>query len=224
MAQREETTSPTKAEAAFNAIRRRIETGDLPGGAKLTLQALSDELGMSLTPIREALRVLQAHGLVEYKPHHGHIVTRYTLFRASEVYRLRAHLEPLAVELAAQRATEEELREIQDLHDQFAEAAKARGGSNSAVVELNARWHRAIYATARSAFLEDFIDRLWTGMPYQAIWFIHRRQQSCVDHEAVTTALVDRNDALASTAMRLHILRAEQATVEHLRAIGAPEA
>ena len=55
----------TKAEEAFDAIRQQIERGTLPGGAKLTLQSLSDELQMSLTPIREALRMLQAHGLVE---------------------------------------------------------------------------------------------------------------------------------------------------------------
>lgn len=109
----------TKAEEAFIEIRRLIECGRLPGGAKLTLASLSDELQMSLTPIREALRMLQANGLVEYKRHHGHVVTRYSIRRAEETYLLRQTLEPLATRLAAANATEDELRRIRELQEEF---------------------------------------------------------------------------------------------------------
>jgi DNA-binding GntR family transcriptional regulator len=213
----------TKAEEAFTVIRRQIERGQLTGGAKLTLQSLSDEMQMSLTPIREALRMLQAHGLVEYRPHHGHVVTRYSIPRAEEIYLLRETLEPLATRLAAQRASERELEEIRGLHEEFRAAAEKEDGEQGVVVDLNALWHRAVYEAAHSGFLDDFIDRLWTGVPYQAIWFIHRRHRSVLDHSAVTEALLTREADAAGSAMLHHIERGKKATIEHLRAIGAPE-
>jgi DNA-binding GntR family transcriptional regulator len=215
--------SVTKAEEAFTAIRRQIERGQLPGGAKLTLQSLSDEMQMSLTPIREALRMLQAHGLVEYRPHHGHVVTRYSIPRAEEIYLLRETLEPLATRLAAERASEKEFEEIRGLHDEFRAAAEKEDGEQGVIVDLNALWHRSVYEAAHSAFLDEFIDRLWTGVPYQAIWFIHRRHRSVLDHQAVTQALLARDSGTAAAAMLEHIERGKAATIDHLRAIGAPE-
>ncbi|MHA6624930.1 GntR family transcriptional regulator [Pseudonocardia sichuanensis] len=213
----------TKAEEAFSVVRRKIERGELPGGAKLTLQSLSDEMQMSLTPIREALRMLQAHGLVEYRPHHGHVVTRYSIPRAEEIYLLRVTLEPLATRLAAENATDEELAEIRGLHEEFRAAAEKEDGAQGVIVDLNALWHRAVYEAAHSSFLDDFIDRLWTGVPYQAIWFIHRRHRSVQDHAAVTDALLARHADAAASGMHDHILRGKQATIDHLRAIGAPD-
>ncbi|MBO0801881.1 MAG: GntR family transcriptional regulator [Nocardiopsaceae bacterium] len=213
----------TKSEEAFRAIQRQIERGQLPGGARLTMQALSDELRMSLTPIREALRMLQAHGLVEYRPHHGHVVTRYSITRAEEIYLLRETLEPLATRLATERASAGELRGIQALHDEFAAVARRDDGEPGLVVDLNARWHRGIYEVARSSLLDEFIDRLWTGVPYQAIWFIHRRGQSVDDHETVMRAIVAREPEAAAAAMLRHIASGRAATIEHLRAIGAPD-
>lgn len=215
--------SMTKSEEAFTAIRRQIERGQLPGGAKLTLQTLSDEMQMSLTPVREALRMLQAHGLVEYRPHHGHVVTRYSIPRAEEIYLLRQTLEPLATKLAAERATDAEIAEIRDLHEEFRAAAMKADGEHGVIVDLNALWHRAVYEAAHSSFLDDFIDRLWTGVPYQAIWFIHRRHRSLADHESITSALMARQAETAATAMHEHIERGKSATIDHLRAIGAPE-
>ncbi|MEQ3554005.1 GntR family transcriptional regulator [Pseudonocardia nematodicida] len=212
----------TKAEEAFTAIRRQIERGTLPGGAKLTLQSLSDELQMSLTPIREALRMLQAHGLVEYKAHHGHVVTRYSLNRAEEVYLLRETLEPMATRLAAQRARPEELDEIRGLHEEFRRVSHDPDGAHGDVVDLNARWHRAVYAAAHSVYLDDFIDRLWTGVPYQAIWFVHRRRRSVSDHGAVLAAIAGHDPDTAGRVMLDHIRRGRADTVEHLTAIGAP--
>lgn len=219
---RDRGSTTTKAEEAFTVIRRQIERGQLPGGAKLTLQSLSNDMQMSLTPIREALRMLQAHGLVEYRPHHGHVVTRYSIPRAEEIYLLRETLEPLATRLAAERASAEELEAIGGLHEEFRAAAE-KDGEQGVIVDLNALWHRAVYEAAHSAFLDEFIDRLWTGVPYQAIWFIHRRHRSVRDHLAVTDALIAREGDAAASAMLDHIARGKKATIDHLRAIGAPE-
>lgn len=212
----------TKAEEAFVAIRRLIERGQLPGGAKLTLSSLSDELQMSLTPIREALRMLQANGLVEYKRHHGHVVTRYSIRRADEIYLLRQTLEPLATKLAAANATAEELRDIRQLQEEFRLVVDGDPPRFADVVDLNAQWHRMVYASAHSSLLDEFIDRLWTGVPYQAIWFVQRRHRAVADHDAVTVALETRQAEAAAQAMSDHIGRGRAATMDHLQAIGAP--
>lgn len=213
----------TKTEEAFNAIRSRIEGGELPGGARLTLQSLSDELQMSLTPIREALRLLQAHGLVDYRPHHGHIVTRYSIQRAEEIYLLRQTLEPLATRLATERASPEDRAEIRALHERFGAAVQHEDDEQATIVNLNAEWHRRVYAAAHSAYLEDFIDRLWTGVPYQAIWFLHRRHGSYADHDTVMRRMLAGDADGAAEAMRAHIESGKRATIEHLRIIGAPQ-
>lgn len=167
--------------------------------------------------------MLQANGLVEYKRHHGHVVTRYSIRRAEETYLLRQTLEPLATRLAAANATEDELRRIRELQEEFRLVVDGEPPRFADVVDLNARWHRLVYAAAHSSLLDEFIDRLWTGVPYQAIWFVQRRRQSAADHEAVTAALETRQPEIAERAMLDHIGRGRAATIEHLQAIGAPE-
>jgi len=151
------------------------------------------------------------------------VVTRYSIPRAEEIYMLRQTLEPLATRLAAEQASEEELEEIRGLHEEFRAASEKDGGEQGVIVDLNALWHRAVYEAAHSALLDEFIDRLWTGVPYQAIWFIHRRHRSVLDHLAVTEALCAREGDAAGAAMLTHIERGKKATIDHLRAIGAPE-
>jgi DNA-binding GntR family transcriptional regulator len=167
--------------------------------------------------------MLQANGLVEYKRHHGHVVTRYSIRRAEEVYLLRKTLEPLATKLAAENATDSELRQIREIQEEFRLVVDGDPPHFADVVDLNSRWHRAVYSAAHSALLDEFIDRLWTGVPYQAIWFVQRRHRSVEDHDAVTAALERRDAAAAEQAMCDHIGRGRSATVDHLRAIGAPE-
>lgn len=213
---------PTKAETAFESIRQRIESGELGPGARITLQALADDLGVSLTPVREALRMLQASGLVEYRPHQGHVVTRYSIARGEEAYLLRELLEPLATRLACERASERELEAINEIHERFAQLIE-NPDLAVGMVELNARWHRAIYDAAHSPLLDEFIERLWSGQPYQAIWFVGRRHQSLQDHAAIMDRLRARDPQGAASAMLAHIGHGESATLAHLREIDAPQ-
>ena len=97
--------SLTKTDAACAALREAIEADRLAPGERLAVKRLVEDLQMSPTPIREALRLLQAEGLAVYKPHHGMVVADYPAESVAEVSRMRALLEPLAVELAVRHAT-----------------------------------------------------------------------------------------------------------------------
>src|SRR5262245_28498270 len=106
----------TKTELALEVLRERIRNGELAPGERLRVDELTQELGMSATPIREALRLLQADRVVDYRPHHGIVVAELSIGKTEEVYRLRALLEPLAVELAVPKLDDAARAEIESLH------------------------------------------------------------------------------------------------------------
>jgi DNA-binding GntR family transcriptional regulator len=210
--------SMTKTEAAFLTLRSAIEEGRFRPGERLTLTRLVDELEMSPTPIREAIRLLQAEGLLEHEPHHGVVVAEYSPEKAEEIYRLRGVLEPLATELAVERATPEQVAAIRRLHDALVEAV--REGNRTDVAELNADWHRELYAASGSRYLQEFIGRLWTAIPVRAIWLTRRAERSIAQHEAIMAAIERGDAAAAAECMREHIVFGAESTTEHLRNIG----
>lgn len=201
---RELATSMTKTQAAFHRIRGAIEEGRLKPGERLRATDLQKELGMSPTPIREALRLLQAQGLVEHRPHHGMVVAEYPVEETEEVYRLRVVLEPMATGLAAERANAEQLEGIHRRLDDLKEAVEAEAARVDAA-ELNAAWHRAVYKAAGSRYLEEFITRLWGVLPLEAIWRESRSEASVEEHERITAAIEQRDATEAATLMKRHI-------------------
>jgi DNA-binding GntR family transcriptional regulator len=213
------TRSITKTDAAFHALRTAIEEGRLKPGERLRVNHLMDELQMSPTPIREALRLLQAEGLVVHHPHRGMAVAEYTLESAEEVYRLRGVLEPLATELAVERATGEQVAEMRRRHEELREAVRA-GDPRTDLAELNAVWHRELYAACGSRHLQEFIARLWTTIPMQALWLTRRGPRSVEQHEQIMEAVERRDAAAARDLMRAHVDFGATSTAEHLRRIG----
>ncbi len=196
--------SMTKTEVAFNRLRSDIEEGRIKPGEWLRLHTLIKNLGMSPTPIREALRLLQAQGLVEHHPHHGTIVAKYSPEKVEEVYRLRVVLEPLATEFAAEKATEEQMRIIRESHLALKKEVESNSGRVE-IPELNAAWHWAIYSAAGSRHLEEFISRLWNSIPVQAVWLTQRGAASVAQHEEIMKALERRDTAAAAQYMKEHI-------------------
>jgi DNA-binding GntR family transcriptional regulator len=208
----------TKTEKAFVTLRSAIEDGTYRPGEHLRLARLVTDLDMSPTPIREALRLLQAEGLVEHHPHRGMLVAQYSPESAAEVYRLRVLLEPLAARLAVDRATPEEVAEVRRRHDEL--VAAVEDGSRTDAAERNADWHRAIYAASRSRFLEEFIARLWQALPVRAMWLSRRAERSLAQHRRIMEAIEAGDGAGAEEAMRRHIELGGAHTVEHLRTLG----
>jgi DNA-binding GntR family transcriptional regulator len=209
----------TKTEAAFSALRGAIENGDLPPGDRLRTNQLVEQLKMSPTPIREALRLLQAEGLVEYHAHQGMVVAEYSPESVTEVYRMRALMEPLAVELAVERATDDQIAEMRAAHDALT-AALAGHSIGPDLASLNAVWHRAVYAPADSRLLIDFIARLWSAVPVTAFWATKRSKASLAQHAYIMEAIEARDAQAASARMREHIEDGARTTLEGLRARG----
>jgi DNA-binding GntR family transcriptional regulator len=214
------TRSVTKTDVAFETLRTGIEEGRYKPGEHLKLTDLLEELEMSPTPIREAMRLLQAEGLLEHLPHRGVVVRSYSAEQAEEIYRLRSLLEPLATELAVQRASDARVAAIRALCDELALAVGERIAPTN-VAELNAAWHRAIYDASESPYLRDFISRLWTALPVRAIWLTSRAADSNSQHAEIMAAIESRDPAEAKRLMKAHIDSGAVSTTRHLRSIGS---
>lgn len=209
--------STTKTEAAFATLREAIEEGRLAPGERLAIRPLVEDLQMSPTPIREALRLLQAEGLAEYRPHHGMVVAEYSPESVAEVSRMRALLEPLAVELAVARANGDQIAEMRAAHRAHRDAVHGDAGGGHAA-SLNAAWHQAVYRPCDSRMLTDFIARVWSAVPVEAIWRSARAEESFAQHELIMDAIERGDAAEAGELMREHIEYGVGATLAHMRA------
>ncbi len=205
----------TKAELALRVVRERISDGELKPGQRLHVDDLTRELGMSPTPIREALRLLQADGLVDYVPHHGVVVAGLVPDAVIDIYRLRLLLEPLAVELALPVLARDGIGKLEQEHRKL--VAAVTSGGRLKPWEVNRTWHWIIYDAADSRYLTDFIRRLWDVLPWRTIWAIPGRPDVAVrEHERVMAAIRQNDVSLAATRMREHLEASHMTLFERL--------
>jgi DNA-binding GntR family transcriptional regulator len=150
---------PTMAEAALERLREAIILGELTPGTPLRLEDLARSLGMSISPIREAVRQLEARGLAEHVPHHGAKVVALEIEELRELFSIRLALETMAVRRAAELFGAED---EQTARAQLAELDAARRGRDArAAVRAHTAFHFALYDAARSAWLLRLIRPAW---------------------------------------------------------------
>jgi len=197
-------THQTKSELALRVLRERIRSGQLEVGYRLQVDELARELGMSPTPIREALRLLQADRLVHYEAHRGVVVARHSPEKLSDVYAMRMALEPLATRLAIERMTDAQKEELQTIHENF--LAAGRAGRGKRMAQLNSAWHLAIYQAAGSDMLQQFTGTLWDVFPWRTNWAVEQRTaDSMREHDEVMAAVEAGDPQAGADAMYVHI-------------------
>lgn len=209
----------TKAELALEGLRDAILRGEIRPGKRVTQAQLSQRLGMSATPIREAIRILDAEGLLVYEPHRGITVNTMTLDEAAELYLLRAPMEGLAARLAVPNLTEADMAMLEQLQRDF-EAAFA-AGDDDRMTQVNADWHLLIYSATKTKYLVKVILRLW--MPFHwsgwsGPWRAVNRADSVREHGAIMDAIRARDANRAARLMEEHIARVHRAMSEVARA------
>lgn len=147
------------AEAALERLREAIIMGELTPGTPLRLEDLARRLGMSISPIREALRQLEALGLAEHLPHHGAKVMRLDVEELRELFSIRLALEGMALRRAAELFTSADADAARSHLDAYDEARR-RGDIRDAV-RAHGSFHFALYEAARSAWLLRLIRPAW---------------------------------------------------------------
>ena len=147
--------APTRASAVADQLRKLIQSGEFPPGSRLRQNEVAARFGVSTTPVREAFTLLARDGIVRLDVHRGATVFQPSLDEFIEIYEIRMALEPLATELAAARATDEEIRDLKMIHLDM-----EKTGDPVRYVELNQIFHAKIYDMAGRPRLASMIEGL----------------------------------------------------------------
>ncbi len=205
------------ADRAYYAIRDLIVTLELPPGSVVKEPDLTARLGIGRTPVREALRRLAQERLIEVYPRRGMFVTKVDVRVLARLCEVRVALEPEAARLAAERATQADLDELQAL---LHELAGPRRREPRALIDLDERIHRAIYQASHNPFLVETLEEYYAHA--LRIWMVAlaRTDLSAAvgGHRSVLEAIVSGDGARAGTLMREHVESFEEAVRDALLA------
>lgn len=190
----------SKAEFAYTAIRDAIQGGELTPGQRLGPRELAENLGISYTPVREALTLLEHEGLVTRQRNKGTYVRTVSRTQIEQIYSLRLLLEPKAAAEAAQHSSH---GLVVKLHD-FLGSEPAREDSR-AITFQNQDFHMTVYAAAENPPLLNLIRQLWIGLPLQSISLRGRSADSDSEHLEIVAAISAGDADQAEAAMRAHI-------------------
>ncbi len=221
MLQEQETLVKNASAAATELIRTAIVDGRLAPGQRLKEEELARELGISRTPIREALLVLQAEGLVDATPNRGATVRAHTAQDLDDLYQLRALLEGFAARQAATRLSEEELAALRASCERF----DGLGDDDyREIVRENMDFHNTILDAAASQRLVHMARKtIELPLVYKSYsWYSpDQRRISAHYHHQITRALAARDGERAEMIMKEHIFEARDLLVAHVRELEA---
>jgi DNA-binding GntR family transcriptional regulator len=209
---------------ATELIRGAIVEGRLAPGERLKEEELARELGISRTPIREALLVLSAEGLVDAAPNRGATVRAHTAQDLDDLYQLRALLEGIATRRAASRLTEAELSGLHASCERFDRVADGDVGE---IVRENIYFHNTILDAAASTRLAEMVRKtIELPLVYRSyIWYSPDQQRISVHyHWQIVRALAARDAERAELIMKEHIFEARDVLVAHVRELEASTA
>ncbi len=188
----------------YDLLRDRILRGEIPGGTRLAQSPISEEMGISRIPVRDALKRLENDGLVVSDEIGRYSVVPFTSQDAEEIYAIRRRLESLAIERAVKAMTADQMAAIESLFAELSRAAEQQ--ELSRFTELNVRFHMAIYEASGMRRLVRMIRGLWLGVPPLTPMVLEgRTERSQSEHEEIIDRLRARDAAGAARALDRHI-------------------
>lgn len=205
-------------DVVFHTLRRAILTGQLKPGERLMEVHLANKLGVSRTPIREAIRKLELEGLVTMIPRRGAEVAQITEKSLKDVLEVRRALDVLSVELACERITKEEMEELYRACQEFEKAAREK--EPSVIAQADVRLHDIIVDATRNQRLKQLVNNLSEQMYRYRFVYIQEADQYenlIEEHREVYESIVERNKERAAMAARLHIDNQELSILRQLR-------
>ena len=195
-------------------LRTRIIDAQYRPGERLTEDRLAADFGVSRNPVREALRVVEAEGLVELQPRRGAVVATPDERTMRDMFATRAVLEPLGARIAAQRATAQELAALRRLLDDARDATN--DGDYVRVAELNSALHHAVMQMSGNRWLVQFSTAMYRHVHWVfRLGASHRAVHSWEEHVRLVEALEAHDPSAAEDAARDHVHAAETAAIDH---------
>ncbi len=194
-------------EEVAELLRQRIFKRELEPGSWIDELKIAEDYGISRTPLREALKVLAAEGLVTMKVRRGAYVTEVNEKDLADVYHLLSLLESDAAGVAASRATEAQLHELQALHDELEAAARPQKQDRERFFEINERFHMHLLEIADNRWRNQMVADLRKVMKlnrHHSLLKSGRIEESLAEHRAIMAALAARDAAAATHTMQAH--------------------
>jgi DNA-binding GntR family transcriptional regulator len=192
---------------AYTLILEAIERGDYKPGDRLVESEMAERLGVSRTPVREALQRLETQGMLT-RDGRSLIVASLDHNQLAELYTVRTELEGLAARLAARHATEEEVRVLKGMVE---DDRKLLGGDPRALSRANKRFHRLIHLASHNRFLVQQLDLVHRAMALMASTTFAaegRDEVALSEHEAIVAAIAAQDGEAAYQALKSHISKA----------------
>jgi DNA-binding GntR family transcriptional regulator len=198
-------------EQVAEEIRQAIIAGELAPGEKIKVNDLAADLDVSLTPLREALKILNQEGLVELMTNRGARVSEITVEGTRSLFEVISQLEALAAELAADRMTEDEMQALEDLHARMSESYAAN--DLAAYFDLNRRIHDLVVEAAKNPDLSRVRKSLSFHVErarFLSVATPSHRERSMREHEDLMRALRQRDASSARDVWQTHLVHAGQ--------------
>lgn len=212
----------TAKDQAFTLLREWITDGTLQPGEKIVDAELAEAIGVSRTPVREALQMLELQGFVEMKPGKETRVTGLGARDASNLYPTLAALESLAAEVAAARITEETVVLLKEYNEEFARAIQEK--DRKGALEWDEKFHRSMVETAANPYISDFTSILQLHIKRLKFVFFEPSlipaRVSVEEHRAIVEALEERDGGRAARWVRQNWLRAMDTVMKQLQERG----
>jgi DNA-binding GntR family transcriptional regulator len=204
----------SRSDFVFQALLDSIHDGRFTQGMRLREEELAASLGVSRTPVREALGRLVTRGLAELAPGRGLIIARITGTKILELYSLRAVLEGAAARFAADHASPTEIALLNEAVEACAAAA-----SPAAMAAANQRFHRLLYEVARNRYLEPALNDIQDSLallPGTTFATEGRAEAAHAEHARIVAAIARRDPDEAEAAARHHIREAQRTRMSQL--------
>lgn len=208
--------TPIASQALYQEVAERLRTAifahQLPPGSWIDEQALAERYGISRTPLREALKVLAAEGLITLKPRRGSFVTEVSERDLDEIFGIIALLEAECTRLAVVHSTPADIARLQAIHDELESAANCN--DINAFFDANQRFHQAVQQLADNHWLLQVIQdlrKLIKLSRHHSLFSEGRLEQALAEHRAVLAAIVAGDGKAAAEQMHAHIRSGREA-------------
>ena len=208
-------THLSKREIAEISIRNAIETGLYTPGQVVSQRQIGEDLGLSVTPIREAVLVLASNGIVERHKNQSIKISEINSDRLRELFSVRHMLEEEAVRLAIANADQELVKKLQSVNDQLAACSTMM--DLETINQLDRTFHGLVFAASGNEALVWTIDRVKSSFPMYALWREPGRLATSVsEHQQIIDAMSAGNAEQGVVAQRMHLSKGLDATIAYL--------
>lgn len=202
-------------EMVYEELKMQILTGGIIPGTRMMEVELAEEMGVSRTPIREAIRKLEKEGLVTIEPRRGAYASRISTEDMVEILEVRQDLEGLAAELAASRMSPEQMKELKSISENYNRAVEE--GDMDSMIKHDTMFHRLIVDSCNNKILVHMVEQLQElVLRFRYIYYdnFRRAEHMPEEHQDIMTAIAGGDTKKAREAADVHICRLKQLVIE----------